>query len=439
MSRKAIHRQIFNYASIGMAACIPFSEKACTWLILLIAANWITEGNILEKIKTAYKNSFVILCTAFYMMEIAGLFYTHHFTAGYFHAQTEASFFALPLLYFGYGKIKEKQVNRILTAFSIAVFLASLYCVIIGIFNYENTKDISYLFFHALVSPIHLHPVYFAVYTFICIAYLFDKVMKSGSATAIILSVLLLIYFSLLLFLLRSKVVVGVTFIYAIYQLAKNVINNKRPFRWIIIYPLLLIGLILTALFTPNPFSRQVALLDKPELSVLHESKFDPNDRFDDISIRLTLGKFCFEILNDNHAWAFGVSPGDAQHDVNQKVLESGMFAGYPGTEDHGFLNYNLHNQYLQCLLNSGIAGLLLLAGILFIVFKKALKLKSKILLSVIFVFTAFFLTESVLERQMGIVPFFFFISILILQEQAIAAKPPVKKKKYDKALETIC
>lgn len=439
MSREEIHRKIFEYASIGLAICIPFSERMCTWLILLMAANWIAEGYILRKIKAAYKNLFVILCSTFYLLEIAGLLYTHHFTTGFYHAQTEASFLVIPLLYFSYGKVKETQVNRILTAFSIAVFLASAYCMIIGIFNYENTKDLSYLFFHSLVSPIHQHPVYFSVYTFICIVYLFGRVSKSQPVVTVILYMLLLLYFSVLLFLLRSKIVVGTAFIYAVYQLVKNMIHHKPPFRWAIIYPLLLIGLILTVLFTSNPFSEQVYLLDKAELSVLNESKFDPNDRFDDISIRLTLGKFCFGILNDHHAWVFGVSPGDAQPDINQRVSESGMFTGFPGTEDRGFLNYNLHNQYLQTMLNSGVAGLLLLAGILFMIFKKALRLKSRILLPVIFVFTAFFLTESVLERQMGILPFFFFISILILQEQVTVQKPPVKREKYDKALENIC
>lgn len=439
MNRKNIHQQIFNGTSVALAACIPFSERICTFILIGMAVNWLTGGNFIHKIKTAYHQVFVILCSSFYLLEVAGLFYTHHFSHGFYHAQTEASFFVIPLLFFSYGKINKKLVNNILGTFCFAVFLTSLYCVITGTIHYTQSGDISSLFFKDLVSPIHQHPVYFSVYTFICIVYLLSSINRSVSSKKIFLLLGALIYFSLLLFLLRSKIVVAVIFIYAVYQLVSTLVYRKGSLRFIALYHLWLISMILTVLATSNPFSKEVNLLYVTDWSKMYETRFNSNDRFGDIGIRLTLEKFGIKILNESHAWIFGVSPGDAQNDVNLKIISSGMFTGYPGTDDHGFINYNLHDQYLQTLLNSGIVGLILLLGIFLAAYKKSYENKDTVLFFTLFVFTSFFLTESVLERQMGIVPFFFFVSILILQEGPSDEKHQDKKKKHEQILENIC
>ncbi len=439
MNRKKIHQQIFKSTSIALAACIPFSQRISTFILIVMAVNWITEGNLTHKIKTAYRQAFVILCSLFYLLEIAGLFYTHHFSNGFYHAQTEASFFVIPLLFFSYEKIDKKLTNNILGAFCLTVFLTSLYCVITGIIHYTQSGDISSLFFKDLVSPIHQHPVYFSVYTLICMVYLFFSINGSASVKKIFLLLAALIYFSLLLFLLRSKMVVAITFIYAVYQLTLILVYRKGLSRFTALYPLWLISMILIILFTSNPFSKQVNLLYVTDWSKIHETRFNSDDRFGDIGIRLTLGKFGIHILNESRAWIFGVSPGDAQNDVNLKIISSGMFTGYPGTDDHGFINYNLHDQYLQTLLNSGIVGLILLLGILLVVYKKSYENKDPVLFFTLFAFTSFFLTESVLERQMGIVPFFFFVSILILQGSPSAEKHQDKKENHEQILENIC
>jgi len=74
--------------------------------------------------------------------------------------------------------------------------------------------------------------------------------------------------------------------------------------------------------------------------------------------------------------------------------------------DDAGYLNFNLHNQYLEYFLKFGLIGLLYFLTILFLSFRKAIKEKNKLYFSFLLIFCLFSLTESNLEVQRGIVFF---------------------------------
>ena len=54
-------------------------------------------------------------------------------------------------------------------------------------------------------------------------------------------------------------------------------------------------------------------------ISFIEKDEFSPADYFNGIEFRLVSWRFAYEILNENHAWLFGVSPGDAQDMLNAK------------------------------------------------------------------------------------------------------------------------
>lgn len=413
MSRRSIHTLIFHYSTLVLAAVIPFSPKLCTWCIIVMAINWLWEGKLVRKLKTTFRNKFAFLCMLFFLLETTGLLYTHYFNEGLYHLQKEASFLVIPLLYFSYFSINKKLKDKSLVVFCLSVFLTSLYCIIIGLANFLKTDDISFLFYHTLVAPVHQHAVYFSIYVFICIVYLFFLLKKPASVRRVIFILLLLAYFSTLLFLLRSKMVISVSLLYAVCQMIINIRQHRQWTNRKILFPLCFILGILVVFNTSNPFSNQTYELKDTNLKVLSTSRFEQGDYFNEVELRLLLWKFTFQILNENRGWLLGVSPGDAQARINQKIIGYNMYTGVPGTEDHGFLNYNVHNQYLETLLRSGLTGLFLLVWILWRIFKKALRAKNEVLMSVLFVFVSVFFTESVFEREFGIVSFFFFICLL--------------------------
>jgi O-antigen ligase len=94
---------------------------------------------------------------------------------------------------------------------------------------------------------------------------------------------------------------------------------------------------------------------------------------------------------------------GSSFHDANQKVK---FF--YNISNRSRISNYDLHNQFLHIFMCYGFFGLSLFLLILF--YKKKYDLKYiMFLLSIIIIFS----TESILNRQMGIIIFSLFFSFI--------------------------
>jgi O-antigen ligase len=129
-------------------------------------------------------------------------------------------------------------------------------------------------------------------------------------------------------------------------------------------------------------------------------------------NIRLAIWKICIEAVNAENAWIIGVGPGDTQTILTKRYIEKNI---YPGDEIHeGFLHYNAHNQFLQYYMSLGIIGLgffIIILGFLVVtIFTKANITAGCISI----VFLSFCFTESVMERQKGIVFFTFFSCLLV-------------------------
>ena len=117
--------------------------------------------------------------------------------------------------------------------------------------------------------------------------------------------------------------------------------------------------------------------------------------------------------MDDENAWLTGTGLGSRQQVLNSYYLRYGIYTGNPDLGDGGYLGYNFHNQYLEVMVGTGIPGLILL---LFIIALKFLMQRGKLFFPsmVYIVLLIFFITESVLERQAGIV---FFCLVWTLQE----------------------
>lgn len=424
--REAVHALVFEYGILLLAVVLPCSPSATTWVILALSLNWFLEGHLLVKLRTACKNPLVLLCVLFYLWEVTGLLYTAHFAEGLLHTEKEASLLVLPLLLFSYPERSGRLIGKMFVCFQISMILVSLFCLYHAFRMYGLTGDTSYFFYHTLVSPVHQHAVYFSIYTFICLAWLFRDLKQRRSPGKVVTALLMMLFFSGLLFLLRSKMVVGVMLAYAIFHFIRTFRKPRPHALRLAVITTILLG-VLIALTTANPLSRQMDRMRSSDLNVLKAPYFNEDDYFDEFQLRLILWKFSLEILRETHQWLTGVSPGDTQYLINRQVISHHMYTGVPG-KDRGYLDYNMHNQFLETLLRSGILGLILLLAILYWVGRLVVLRRDEVLGAVLAVFACVFLTESVLEREIGIVPFLFFICLLAAG--APTAGPPRPRQK---------
>jgi len=166
----------------------------------------------------------------------------------------------------------------------------------------------------------------------------------------------------------------------------------------------------LIIIFTTNsPLRKRVSEEMQSNISFIEKNEFSPADYFNGVEFRLISWRFAYEILNENHAWLLGVSPGDAQDLLNMKYQKLKMFTGGLPDNRKGYLDYHTHNQFLQALLETGIPGLaafiLICVGMIRLA-KKSLN-RSMIVLTILLLCYCF--ADAVLKTQYGVILFVFF------------------------------
>src|SRR6202008_668872 len=138
--------------------------------------------------------------------------------------------------------------------------------------------------------------------------------------------------------------------------------KNPRKRRLAITGAFILCSAAVTFLFvTKNPVSERFRDIAKGDIKIVTQKSFKEGDYFNGLQFRLLQWRFVAEILTENKRWWPGVSPGDAQTQLGKKYLAKHMYAGDPSTGSRGYLIYNTHNQFLETLLQNGIAGLVVL------------------------------------------------------------------------------
>ena len=123
-----------------------------------------------------------------------------------------------------------------------------------------------------------------------------------------------------------------------------------------------------------------------------------------------------------------GVGTGDFQDLMNEKYKKTGVYTGNVALKDTGYLGYGPHNEYVEIVLSLGIIGLFLLLYTLFYYAKMALLANNYLALQLLVLFVLFFITESALSTQKGIVPFVFF-SVLFVRQKHLSNKVNIHSK----------
>ncbi|MGB1295401.1 MAG: O-antigen ligase family protein [Flavobacteriales bacterium] len=141
----------------------------------------------------------------------------------------------------------------------------------------------------------------------------------------------------------------------------------------------------------------------KDEIIKMFDDKHEKN-----MNPRMYIWPSSIEVIKDNF-W-LGCGLGDGQDELNKKTdLVETLFWIDGANTKLSDKNINSHSQYFEIMTQTGFIGLLIFLLALFYSFKQRNAMTSVILIAVCFSM----LTESILERQMGVVFFAFFFSLL--------------------------
>lgn len=249
--------------------------------------------------------------------------------------------------------------------------------------------------YHALIISKGIGAIYYSWFLSIAIIYLLyrqeDTFFKRYRYPLIFL-------FLVLLLMASSKLFIVLTVPLTIWKLIAGL--NKILLRLVAI--IFVAGLILVGSI---PFLQRVQEIGISDFNVVSKDHFEYNTPFNGVTLRLLQWRFGYEIIEEQNAWVLGVGPENSQKLLNEKYKEYNVYTGDPEWNSTGYLNYNFHNQYVETTVGTGLPGLLLLLFIFLYILFICRKMLTFPLPA--YIFTAlFFITESVLERQVGIILF---------------------------------
>jgi O-antigen ligase len=316
--------------------------------------------------------------------------------AGWKETEQQLPLLALPLL-FMLGHIDKRSFTK--TASSglfFAVLFASIIMISESVFRFLNGFDYTVFIYHRLAEPFDSGAIYFSFFIVLVLLrieempWLFYRKWVGVFAASMLIIVL---------FLLASKLILLIGMMLILIKQAKFF---RSLFKWPrFAIPLLFVVVLIMLI----PIGQRFSEILNPRLDIVNNESYSYDSPLNGLNLRLIQSRLGFEILDQNDAWLFGVGMDQSQELLNSKYIEKGIYTGYQGTEDRGYINYNFHNQYMETWVRSGFLGLLTLSIILIVLIKSSSQNKFASPWEIVLIL-AFFITESVLERQIGIVYF---------------------------------
>jgi O-antigen ligase len=236
-----------------------------------------------------------------------------------------------------------------------------------------------------------LHPTYLSAYLIFAIGIVVYYLTTGRLAGRInrILALTVAAWFCVNLYLLSSRgalITFGVISLVFSFVLIRNFISKIRWWHYVSIAALLVVA--------------GYILINNPRIQMLLKQGglFENNTR-------LTIWKCGFSIARSK--FMTGVGLMDVHHELDKAYKEINFLEGVD-------LQYNLHNQYLEEVVASGVTGLAALLIMLAILMYHALKQRNGLLGYILFIYSVNFLFESMLNVYAGIVFFSFWVSMLM-------------------------
>lgn len=380
-----------------IAFFLPFGINYAI-IILVWTFCFFSFDNVKIGFKTIFQNKWSFILLGFFLLHIAGFFYSENKSEAISAIEIKLCFLAFPILIFA-SQFNTENIKKIFISFVTGCILTSVLCIFKAFFLliFENTNAFFYSDF-----AFFIHPSYMAMYLVLSqlivilfypkwLSHLSHVNLKIGFISMIFLVTIFLC--SSKMGLITSVILLPSTFCFILYQ------NG---------YYKIILGLILTLILGifiafkafPAPFERF-----KTAFNVTSSIETIDKSDAESTAVRILVWKESIKIIKQ-HIW-FGTSPADANQKLYIAYEQNGMTGALAK-------KLNAHNQYLQTFIGTGILGfVLLLIMTLFLIIYSFFK-KNYILMLFSILISFNFMVESMLQSQAGFIFFTFFLCLFL-------------------------
>lgn len=400
------HREQVLFISISLVLCTAI--LGVLWYnsitIIIFAAACVLIATK-QQFKTTLNHFFIITCLLFFLLHLLPLLMNVN-KATWFETEKKLGFLFLPLLISVAVPLRKITLHRIMLLVCSTAVILMIVLFFIAVVKYFQEADTSVFYYHQLTAPINHHAVYLSAYLGLCCFYLFFYISENKKPAALLFFLLCILMVSIAF--LSSKTIILVVFIILLWELGKLYFRHNKKKAGVLLASMLALFIILLTV-PNNPLTKRFKELYITDLHILSTDNYSPDMYFNAVQFRLVAWKFSWQAVKESNAFFFGIGPANAQPALNEKYIKAKMFTGAVNNFTTGYLNMNAHNQFVQTFLQSGIFGVIILVLMLFYLLKQAVVQKNKLLLYSMILICTFFLSESVLEGQYGLILFLFF------------------------------
>lgn len=386
--------------AVVLAVQVLFPKQIALGIVLLALVT------IAMGIKKKLKFHFSKIHLAFiglYLLYVLGMFYTLDQKEAAHTLESKMSFVIFPLLFLA------RPIERIDFSIPIWSYIGALLILNLeGLFGsawcYSSTGEIACLL-SSQFSPVH-HPTYLAIYLLIGVGFVrygylyhvkgFNKWNQYLLILFFLMSYVLTMSLSAMLFLILFSAVVGFITMYKFLGMLKTV--------------LVLVGFIGTLIFIVSRNKLLVYDVKRTSNSVANylsdpeEYLRNGNRKLIGNEVRLILWTNSVQIIKSH---PFGIGTGNTDLYMTEKLNHYKLY-------ELAEKKYNPHNQFLQTWMEIGVQGFAVLLFLFSALAAKAVKMRNALLFVLVFSFAFNCLFESMLQRQSGIV-FFTYMSFFLL------------------------
>lgn len=399
-----LHLRLYLYSLLFFTVLLPFQFN---WLpltlgLMLFSLVWLVTLRFGRKFRMLASQLPALLSLAYLAWVAAGTLYSDESANAIRILTLKVPFGAWAILLASAGLAGQRVVMKILQGFILALSLAVLFALVQSGISVINGGTAAYTGSSQLLRFYEVPPHYFGLYLNfaygVVLAWFFRKQYLLGHRS---LSLLVLALFLFIIILLSVRMQYLVFFGVNILVLSMAV-RKSRKTKAVKFIGLTLLMLLLGLAVLPGPRGR---LMDSFNEVVSFREMVNNKQT----NPRKFLWRDGFQVVKEH--WLIGTGTGAADVALHQKLKhEEAVFWDGKDTFTLADTSYNYHNSYLQHWAANGLIGLVLLIA-LFVVplLRRSLGVEEAVFLLAC---AMSFLTESMLQRQAGVLFFTLFYGL---------------------------
>lgn len=296
-----------------------------------------------------------------------------------------------------------RSLKGLMKSYVLLLLAACLYCLLKAVMNWIHNGDESVFFYHALVRPLNQHAVFFSFLLFFSFLYIMEYGTGIDWLPRKQPDWILAAFFSLMLILLASKLILLCWLLTIFYYFLKGKTGRKKTGCLLATF----VFLLLIAL-SKNPVSNRFREIIQTSRASLDREQFSEADYLNGLQFRYLQWKLVPKILTAEQSWPTGLGEEKGKSALQQQFIKLHLYQGQPGSADQGYLAYNTHNQFLQSLLTGGLVAMLLFGLICGSLLYLTARVKKPLVTIIVISLLLFSVTESCFETQYGLLFFTF-------------------------------